>query len=131
MGVTAEISKQQRHKALQKPKLSWKHPKHSDVVHATALTTPENPPGNPNFISPRTRVTHLQAKKTSTFCENSWIVKISTSGTALSEQEKRGPPKPGPSQTIWDTKKSLPWPQNPPKAGWPSPTALSGVFSES
>lgn len=59
MGVTAEISKQQRHRQCKNPNSAENIP---NTAHAAALTTPENPPGNPNFSSPRTRVTHLRAQ---------------------------------------------------------------------
>lgn len=59
MGVTAEISKQERHRRCKNPNSAENIP---NTAHATALTTPANPPGNQNFISPWTRVTHFQAE---------------------------------------------------------------------
>lgn len=132
MGVTAEISKQQRHRHCRNPNSAENIP-NRDVVHDTALTTPENPPGNQNFISPWTKRWRIY-KQNSTFCENNWIVKLSTSGTALSEQEKRGPPKPGPFQMSWlgTPKIAAPAPKlRQIRPGWAGPAPQGSVgFSE-
>lgn len=120
MGVTAEISKQQRHKALQKTQTQLKT---SQTQRRSSCCSPDH-----TRKSSRESKLHLsldqgdaftskKKKKNPHFVKTTGLSRLSTSGTALSEQEKRGP-----SQNHLGTPKKN-------RCPGPAPAGFSGVFS--
>lgn len=130
MGVTAEISKQQRHKALQKTQTQLKT---SQTQRRSSCCSPDH-----TRKSSRESKLHLsldqgdaftskkKKKKNPHFVKTTGLSRLSTSGTALSEQEKRGP-----SQNHLGTpkKKSLPRP-SPRRVQWGFLTELKKGISK-
>lgn len=129
MGVTAEISKQQRHKALQKTQTQLKT---SQTQRRSSCCSPDH-----TRKSSRESKLHLsldqgdaftskKKKKKSTFCENNWIVQTQHIWHSPERAGEKGPfPKPP-----WDTKKkSLPWP-SPRRVQWGFLTELKKGISK-